>query len=179
LPDVECRIVSLEDGVTDLPAGKEGELAIRSPNLMKGYWKDPTATANALREGWLFTGDIATMDEDGYFRIVDRKKEMIKPSGYQVWPREVEEVLAKHPKILESGVAGIHDERRGETVKAWVVLHEGQSATVDEIRDFCREHLAPFKVPTAVEFRDELPKTLVGKVLRRELQRQEKEKMGQ
>ncbi len=179
LPDVECRIVSLEDGVTDLPAGKEGELAIRSPNLMKGYWKDPTATANALREGWLFTGDIATMDEDGYFRIVDRKKEMIKPSGYQVWPREVEEVLVKHPKILEAGVAGIHDERRGETVKAWVVLHEGQSATVDEIRDFCREHLAPFKVPTAVEFRDELPKTLVGKVLRRELQRQEKEKMGQ
>ena len=103
---------------------------------------------------------------------------MIKPSGYQVWPRELEEVLAKHPKILEAVVAGIPDERRGETVKAWVVLHEEETATVDEIRDFCKEHLAPFKVPSHVEFRDELPKTLVGKVLRRELQRQELEERG-
>lgn len=179
LPDVECRIVSLEDSVTDLPAGEEGELVIRTPNLMKGYWKMPTETANSLREGWLFTGDIARMDEDGYFYIVDRKKELIKPSGYQVWPREVEEALAKHPKILEAGVAGIPDERRGETVKAWVVLHEGETATEDEIRKFCREHLAPFKVPSQVDFIDELPKTFVGKVLRRELQRRELEKMGQ
>ncbi len=179
LPDVECRIVSLEDGVTDLPAGEEGELAIRSPNLMKGYWKMPTETANALRNGWLFTGDIARMDDDGYFYIVDRKKELIKPSGYQVWPREVEEVLVKHPKILEAGVAGIPDERRGETVKAWIVLHQGETATVEEIREFCKQYLAPFKVPSQVEFRNELPKTLVGKVLRRELQRQELEKTGQ
>ena len=176
LPDVECRIVSLEDGVTDLPAGQEGEMVIRSPNLMKGYWKMPTETANALRDGWLFTGDIARMDQDGYFYIVDRKKELIKPSGYQVWPREVEEILAQHPKILEAGVAGIPDKRRGETVKAWVVLHEGQTATVQEIRSFCKETLAPFKVPTQVEFIDELPKTFVGKVLRRELQRRELEK---
>ncbi len=177
-PDVECRIVSLEDGVTDLPAGEEGELVIRAPNLMNGYWQMPTETANALRDGWLFSGDIARMDEDGFFYIVDRKKEMIKPSGFQVWPREIEEVLTQHPKILEAGVAGIPDEKRGETVKAWVVLHEGETATVEEIREFCREQLAPFKVPTQVEFRDELPKTTVGKVLRRELQRQEQEKLG-
>jgi long-chain acyl-CoA synthetase len=103
---------------------------------------------------------------------------MIKPSGFQVWPREVEEVLTQHPKILEAGVAGIPDEKRGETVKAWVVLHEGETATVEEIREFCREQLAPFKVPTQVEFRDELPKTTVGKILRRELQRQEQEGRG-
>lgn len=178
LPDVECRIVSLEDGETDLPAGEIGELALRSPNLMRGYWEMPTETANALRNGWLFTGDIARMDEDGYFYIVDRKKELIKPGGYQVWPREVEEVLAKHPKILESGVAGIPHPKRGETVKAWVVLREGETATEDEIRDFCRQHLASFKVPTDVEFITELPKTTVGKVLRRELQRREQAKQG-
>ncbi len=178
LPDVECRIVSLEDGVTDLPAGEVGEMVIRAPNLMKGYWQMPTETANTLRDGWLFTGDIARMDEDGYFYIVDRKKEMMKPSGYQVWPREVEEVLTQHPAILEAGVAGIPDDKRGETVKAWVVLHENKSATVDEIRAFCREHLAPFKVPTDVEFRDELPKTTVGKILRRKLQEEEREKNG-
>jgi len=177
-PDVEVRIVSLEDGLTDLPAGEEGELVIKSPNLMNGYWQMPTETTNALRDGWLFTGDIAKMDEDGYFYIVDRKKELIKPSGYQVWPREVEEALTKHPKILEAGVAGIPHERRGETVKAWVVLHPGETATVEEIRDFCKQSLAPYKVPTDVEFRDELPKTFVGKVLRRELQRQEAEKMA-
>jgi long-chain acyl-CoA synthetase len=176
LPDVECRIVSLEDGVTDLPAGEEGELVLRTPNLMKGYWKMPTETQNTLRDGWLYTGDIARMDEDGYFYIIDRKKELIKPSGYQVWPREVEEVLVKHPAILEAGVAGIPDERRGETVKAWVVLHEGQTATVEEIREYCKQHLAPFKVPSEVEFRTELPKTLVGKILRRELQREDAEK---
>lgn len=178
LPDVECRIVSLEDGVTDLPAGETGELAIKSPNVMKGYWQMPTETANALRDGWLFTGDIASMDEDGYFYIVDRKKELIKPSGYQVWPREVEEVLTQHPKVLEAGVAGIPHEKRGETVKAWVVLLPGETATSDEIRDFCRQHLASFKVPTDVEFMTELPKTTVGKILRRKLRDQELEKMG-
>jgi long-chain acyl-CoA synthetase len=178
LPDVDCRIVSLEDGVTDLPAGKEGEIILRAPNLMKGYWQMTTETANALRDGWLYTGDIARMDEDGYFYIVDRKKEMMKPSGYQVWPREVEEVLTQHPKILEAGVAGIPHEKRGETVKAWVVLHEGETATEDEIRQFCRQNLASFKAPTHVEFRDELPKTTVGKILRRKLQEEEREKMG-
>jgi long-chain acyl-CoA synthetase len=179
LPDVECRIVSLEDGVTDLPAGEEGELVIRSPNLMDGYWQMPTETANSLRDGWLFTGDIARMDEDGYFYIVDRKKELIKPGGLQVWPREVEEALTKHPKILEAAAAGVPDARRGETVKAWVVLHEGQTATVEEIREFCKQHLAPFKVPTQVEFIDALPKTYVGKILRRELQKRDREKADQ
>jgi long-chain acyl-CoA synthetase len=175
-PDVECRIVSLDDGVTDLGAGEAGELAIKGPQVMRGYHNMPTETANTLREGWLFTGDIAKMDEDGYFYIVDRKKELIKPGGYQVWPREVEEVIASHPKVLEVGVAGVPDAYRGETVKAWVVLKPGETVTADEIRAFCKENLASFKVPTMVEFRDSLPKTTVGKVLRRELVREHKEK---
>jgi long-chain acyl-CoA synthetase len=177
LPDVDCRIVSLDDGVTDLPPGEIGELAIKSPNVMVGYHNMPTETVNTLRDGWLFTGDIARMDGDGYFYIVDRKKELIKPGGYQVWPREVEVVIADNPKVLEVGVAGIPDAYRGETVKAWVVLKEGETTSADEIRAWCKEHLAAFKVPTSVEFRDELPKTTVGKVLRRELVRQEHEKM--
>lgn len=168
-PDVDCRIVSLEDGETDMPVGEIGELAIKSPNVMMGYHNMPTETANTLRDGWLFTGDIAKMDEDGYFYIVDRKKELIKPGGYQVWPREVEEVISEHPKVLEVGVAGVPDPYRGETVKAWVVLKPGETLAVDELKAFCRESLAPFKVPTQIEFRDSLPKTTVGKVLRREL----------
>lgn len=179
LPDVDARIISLEDEITVLSPGEIGELVVKGPQVMKGYHNMPTETANALREGWLFTGDIARMDEDGYFYIVDRKKELIKPSGYQVWPREVEEVIAENPKVLEVGVAGIPDAYRGETVKAWVVLKNGETATVDEIRAWCKERIAPFKVPTQVEFRDELPKTTIGKVLRRELQRQEKERQEQ
>jgi long-chain acyl-CoA synthetase len=176
LPDVDAKIVSLDDEVTELPSGEVGELVINGPMVMMGYHNMPTETANTLREGWLYTGDIARVDEDGYFYIVDRKKELIKPGGYQVWPREVEEVIAENPKVLEVGVAGIPDAYRGETVKAWVVLKENEVATVDEIRAWCKERMAPFKVPTQVEFRDELPKTTVGKILRRELQRQEKEK---
>lgn len=179
LPDVDARIISLEDEITVLSPGEIGELVVKGPQVMKGYHNMPTETANALREGWLFTGDIARMDEDGYFYIVDRKKELIKPSGYQVWPREVEEVIAENPKVLEVGVAGIPDAYRGETVKAWVVLKNGETATVDEIRAWCKERIAPFKVPTQVEFRDELPKTTIGKILRRELQRQEKERQEQ
>ncbi len=179
LPDVDARIISLEDETTVLGTGEIGELVVKGPQVMKGYHNMPTETANALREGWLFTGDIARMDEDGYFYIVDRKKELIKPSGYQVWPREVEEVIAENPKVLEVGVAGIPDAYRGETVKAWVVLKNGETATVDEIRAWCKERIAPFKVPTQVEFRDELPKTTIGKILRRELQRQEKERLEQ
>ena len=179
LPDVDARIISLEDETTVMKPGEIGELVIKGPQVMKGYHNMPSETANALREGWLYTGDIARMDEDGYFYIVDRKKELIKPSGYQVWPREVEEVIAENPKVLEVGVAGIPDAYRGETVKAWVVLKDGETATVDEIRAWCKERIAPFKVPTQVEFRDELPKTTVGKVLRRELQRQEKERQEQ
>lgn len=180
LPDVDCKIISLDDGETELPVGEIGEIVIDSPNVMKGYHNMPTETANTLRKlkdgkTWLFTGDIARMDEDGYFYIVDRKKELIKPGGYQVWPREVEEVLAEHPKVLEAGVAGIPDPYRGETVKAWIVLKPGETATEEELKAFCKEKLAAYKVPTHYEFRDELPKTTVGKILRRELVRQHKE----
>jgi len=175
-PDVDCRIISLDDGVTVLGAGEIGELAIRSPNVMRGYHNMPTETTNSLRDGWLFTGDIARMDPDGYFYIVDRKKELIKPGGFQVWPREVEEEIAKNPKVLDVGVAGIPDAYRGETVKAWVVVRPGETLTEEEVRAWCKERMAVFKVPTQVEFRAELPKTTVGKILRRELVRQDKEK---
>ncbi len=178
LPDVDCRIISLDDGVTPLKPGEVGELCIQGPQVMKGYHNMPTETANTLRDGWLYTGDIAKMDEDGYFYIVDRKKELIKPGGYQVWPREVEEVISSYPKVMEVGVAGVVDAYRGETVKAWVVLKPGETATETEIRDYCKKNMAPFKVPTEVEFRKELPKTTVGKVLRRELVREHMEKQA-
>jgi len=176
LPDVEAAIMSLDDGVTLLKPGEVGELVIKSPNVMKGYHNMPTETANTLRGGWLYTGDIARMDEDGYFYIVDRKKELIKPGGYQVWPRDVEEAIAENPKVLEVGVAGVPDAYRGETVKAWVVVKPGQTLTEDEVKAWCKERLAPFKVPTSVEFLAEIPKTTVGKILRRELVRMDKEK---
>ena len=179
-PDVDCKIISLDDGETEMQMGEIGELVINGPQVMKGYHNMPTETANALRKlkddrTWLFTGDIARMDEEGYFYIVDRKKELIKPGGFQVWPREVEEAIAAYPKVLEVGVAGIPDPYRGETVKAWIVLKPGQTATTDEIKKFCKERLAAYKVPTHYEFRTELPKTTVGKILRRELVKQHKE----
>ncbi|HLE92631.1 MAG TPA: long-chain fatty acid--CoA ligase [Anaerolineales bacterium] len=180
LPDEDVKIISLDDGETEMPLGEIGEIIINGPQVMKGYHNMPTETANTLRQmkdgkTWLFTGDIARMDEDGYFYIVDRKKELIKPGGYQVWPREVEEALAAHPKVLEVGVAGIPDPYRGETVKAWIVLKPGESADEAELKAFCKERLAAYKVPTHYEFRSELPKTTVGKILRRELVRQHKE----
>jgi long-chain acyl-CoA synthetase len=183
LPDVDCKVISLDDGETEMPLGEIGELVINSPQVMKGYHNMPTETANSLRKlkdgkTWLFTGDIVRMDEDGYFYVVDRKKELIKPGGFQVWPREVEEAIAAYPKVLEVGVAGIPDPYRGETVKAWIVLKPGESATADEIKAFCKERLAGYKVPTHYEFRTELPKTTVGKILRRELVRQHKETEG-
>jgi long-chain acyl-CoA synthetase len=173
-PDMECRIVSLDDEVTDMPAGEIGELIMKGPLVMKGYHNMPTETANALRDGWLYTGDIAYMDDDGYFYIVDRKKELIKPGGFQVWPREVEEVLSDHPAVLEVGVGGIPDAESGEAVKAWVVLKPGQTTTEEELQDFARKGLAAYKVPKQIEFRDELPKTAVGKILRRELVKEHK-----
>jgi long-chain acyl-CoA synthetase len=175
-PDMDARIISLEDEVTVLPPGEVGELVVKGPIVMKGYHNMPTETANALRDGWLYTGDIARMDEEGFFYIVDRKKELIKPGGYQVWPRDVEEVIIQHPKVLEVGVAGVPDPYRGETVKAWVVPKPGEEITEQEIKEWCKERMAKFKVPTLVEFRTELPKTMVGKILRRELVRQHKEK---
>jgi long-chain acyl-CoA synthetase len=176
LPDVDCRIVSLEDGATPLTAGQAGELLIRGPQVMTGYHRQPEATQDALRDGWLHTGDIARMDADGYFYIVDRKKDLIKPGGLQVWPREVEEQIQAFPKVLEAGVAGVPDPHRYETVKAWVVLKPGQTATAEEIQAWCRARLAAFKVPTEIEFCTALPKSGVGKVLRRELVRQHIEK---
>ena len=180
LPDEDVKIISLDDGETEMPLGEIGEIIINGPQVMKGYHNMPTETANTLRQmkdgkTWLFTGDIARMDEDGYFYIVDRKKELIKPGGYQVWPREVEEAISSHPKVLEVGVGGIPDPNRGETVKAWVVLKPGENLSVEELKAHCKERLAPYKVPTHFEFRSELPKTTVGKILRRELVRQHKE----
>lgn len=171
-PDVEAKIIDLDDEETEVPTGEIGELVIKAPQVFKGYYKMPTETRNALRDGWLFTGDIARVDRDGYFYIVDRKKEVIKPGGFQVWPREVEEIMQDHPAVQEVGVAGVPDPYRGETVKAWLVLKEGKSLTKEELQDWCRDKLASYKIPTEIEFREELPKTHVGKLLRRELVRE-------
>ena len=169
LPNVDCRIVSMADGQTPLAVGEAGELLIRGPQVMQGYHNQPSETAAALADGWLHTGDITRMDADGYFYLVGRKKELIKVSGYQVWPAEVESAIITHPAIKEVGVAGVPDEARGEAVKAWVVLHPGQSATADEIRQWCLDQLAHYKAPREVIFVSALPRTPVGKLLRREL----------
>jgi len=156
-----------------LPTGEVGEICMRAPQLMLEYWNKPEATAETLRDGWLFTGDLGYLDEDGYLYYNSRKKDLIKPSGFQVWPREVEEVIASHPAVVEVGVAGVPDPYQGEAVKAWVVLHKGSQLSVDELRAYCKEELAAYKVPRRIEFRDSLPKSAVGKVLRRELVAQE------
>jgi long-chain acyl-CoA synthetase len=177
LPDVSVRIFDDDQGTRVLPPNDVGEIAISAPQLMLGYWNRPGETSNVLRDHvddgvtrqWLHTGDLGYMDDDGYVFIVDRKKDLIKTSGYQVWPREIEEVLASHPAVAEVGVAGVADATKGEAVKAWVVLRAGQTANEADLRAFCREKLAPYKVPSKVEFRTELPKTMVGKVLRRSL----------
>jgi long-chain acyl-CoA synthetase len=176
LPDVELRIADAYTGQGSLPPGEVGEVLIRAPQVMQGYWNRPDETADTIREGWLYTGDLGYLDEDGYMFIVDRKKDVIKPSGFQVWPREVEEVIASHPAVAQVGVAGVPDPRQGEAVKAWVVLREGQQLTVDELRAYCREQLTGYKVPRQVEFRDSLPQSHLGKVLRRKLVEEEKEK---
>lgn len=182
LPDMECKVISLEDGVTELGVDEIGELVMRGPQVMWGYHNDPNGTANVLRDlgdgggRWLFTGDIVRMDSDGYFYIVDRKKELIKAGGFQVWPRDVEEAIALNPKVLEVGVAGVPHPQYGETVKAWVVLKPGETATAEEMRAWCKDKLTDYKIPREVEFRPELPKTQIGKILRRELVREHKEK---
>lgn len=172
-PDVEARIVDIETGEEVLPVGEAGELVVKGPQVMQGYWNNPEETARALRDGWLHTGDIAKMDPDGFFTIIDRIKDMIKTVGENVYPREVEEILFMHPKVQDAVVVGIPQEFLGEKIKAYIVLKEGQQATPDEIIQFCREQLSKFKVPREVEFRNELPKTLVGKVLRRVLRDEE------
>ena len=172
-PDVESRIVDLETGERELVPGESGELILRGPQLMDGYYKRPDETALTVRNGWLYTGDIATVDADGYVAIVDRKKEMIIVSGFNVYPREVEEALATHPAVMDAAAIGIPHPIKGEEVKAFVVLKPGANATAEQIVAHCRERLAPFKVPKEVEFRESLPKTLIGKILRKELAREE------
>jgi long-chain acyl-CoA synthetase len=171
--DVEIRIVDAETGQAEMPTGEVGEITMRCPQVMLGYYQQPTETANTIRDGWLFTGDLGYLDEDGYMFIVDRKKDVIKPGGFQVWPRDVEEVIASHPAVAEVGVAGIPDAYSGEAVKAWVVLREAQQLSEEQLREFCHTKLTGYKVPKYIEFRDSLPKSMVGKVLRRELVRQQ------
>ncbi|WP_419786719.1 long-chain-fatty-acid--CoA ligase [Pseudodesulfovibrio sp.] len=175
-PDTDAKIVDMEVGGDPLPPGKRGELVIRGPQIMKGYYNRPDATADVLRNGWLYTGDIATMDENGYFFIVDRKKDLIISGGYNIYPREIDEVLHTHPKIEEAVSVGIPNKTRGEIVKAFVVVKPGESLDRNEVIAYCREKLANYKVPRKVEFRDKLPKTMVGKVLRRALRDEETEK---
>jgi long-chain acyl-CoA synthetase len=179
LPDIELRVMDADTGEKELAPNEVGEFIIRAPNLMKGYWGKPTETANTIRDGWLYTGDLGYMDEDGYMFIVDRKKDLIKPSGFQVWPREVEEIIATHPAVAEVGVAGVPDLQQVEAVKAWVVLRPGQTVTVDELREYCRQKLTGYKVPKHIQFMDSLPKSTVGKILRRELVAKEKEKTAE
>jgi long-chain acyl-CoA synthetase len=172
-PDVEVRIADAETGQGNLPCGEVGEVLIRAPQVMQGYWRHPDETAATLQDGWLATGDLGYLDDEGYLYIVDRKKDLIKPSGFQVWPREVEEVMASHPAVDQVGVAGVPDAYQGEAVKAWVVLRDGHQVTVDELRAYCRQSLVAYKVPVHVEFRESLPISHLGKVLRRELVAQE------
>jgi len=172
-PDTFARIVDMEAGDKVLGPEEVGELCIKGPQVMKGYWKMPEETAKTIRDGWLFTGDIARMDEGGYFYIMDIKKDMIIAGGFNIYPKDIDQILAEHPKVAEAVAVGIPDRYRGETVKAFVVLKPGETATAEEILNFCRQNLAKYKVPTQVEFREALPKSSSGKILRRILRRQE------
>ncbi|MEW5785930.1 MAG: long-chain fatty acid--CoA ligase [Bacillota bacterium] len=176
ITDVEMKIVDVETGEKELPIGEIGEICLKGPHIMEGYLNMPEENANSLRNGWFYTGDIAKVDEDGYTYIVDRKKDMVIAGGYNIYPRDIEEVLYTHPKIMETTVAGIKDPYRGETLKAYVVLKEGETLTEEEVIEFCKSNLAAYKVPKLVEFRDQLPKTMVGKVLRRVLREEEEKK---
>jgi long-chain acyl-CoA synthetase len=173
ISDTECRVVDIVDGETDVPAGESGELIVKGPQVMKGYWNKPEETEHTLRNGWLYTGDVVRMDEDGYFYIVDRIKEMIISGGYNVYPREIEEVLYEHPDIIEAAVIGIPHPTRGETGKVFAVLGDGREMTPEALIDYCSGRLAKYKWPTEVEFRKSLPKSAVGKILKRELKEEE------
>ena len=172
-PDTDVRVVDIDAGEEDVPRGQPGELIIRSPLTMKEYWNNPAETAGQMKDGWLYTGDIVVQDEDDFFAIVDRKKDMIIAGGYNVYPREIDEVLYQHPQIAEAVSVGIADEYRGETIKAFVVPKEGETLTEEDVIGFCREKLAAYKAPKIVEFRDELPKSAVGKILRKVLRDEE------
>jgi long-chain acyl-CoA synthetase len=173
MPGTDAAIFDQETGTRRMPPGEVGELAVRGPQVMRGYWKRPDETARVLRDGWLFTGDLACVDPSGYFSIVDRKKDMIISGGMNVYPRDVEEPLLEHPKVKEAVAVGIPDPRWGEAVKVYLVLRDGETATVQEILDYCHARMARYKVPKYVEFRRELPRTLIGKVLRRQLLEEE------
>lgn len=175
-PDTDVKLVDLESGTEEVPKGEPGELIVKSPLVMQGYWNNPEETAGQLKDGWLYTGDVAVQDEDDYFAIVDRKKDMIIAGGYNIYPREIDEVLYEHPKVADAVSVGVPDEYRGETVKAFVVAKPGETVTSEEIIAFCREKLAAYKAPKLVEFRDELPKSAVGKILRKVLRQEELEK---
>ena len=175
-PDVEMKIVDIDTGTKELKMGEDGEVIVKAPHLMQGYWNRPDATAEMFRGEWQYTGDIGHLDEDGYLFITSRKKELIKPSGHQVYPGEVEEVIAQHPTVLEVSVAGVRDDVQGEAVKAWIVLKPDQTCTAQDIQAFCKERLTAYKVPKHVEFRTELPKSMVGKIMRRILQEEEAKK---
>jgi long-chain acyl-CoA synthetase len=172
-PDNDVRLVDVENGTEDVPQGEPGEIIMKGPLIMQGYWNNPEETAGQLRDGWLYTGDIAVMDEDSYIFIVDRKKDMIIAGGFNIYPREIDEVLFQHEKVQEAVCVGLADEYRGETVKAYVVLKPGQQATEEEIISFCRQKLAAYKVPKIIEFRDALPKSAIGKILRKILRQEE------
>jgi long-chain acyl-CoA synthetase len=173
VPSTDARIVDLDTGTREQPAKEPGELAVKGPQVMKAYWNMPAESAEALRDGWLYTGDIAYMDEDGYVYIVDRKKDLIIAGGFNIYPRDIDEVLYEHPKVADAVTIGIPDPYRGETVKVFVVVKPGETLTEEEVVAHCRERLAAYKVPRYVEFRAELPKTIVGKVLRKELRAEE------
>jgi len=178
IPDNDVRLVDLQEGIHDVPKGEPGEIIMKGPMIMQGYWNNPQETAGQLKDGWLYTGDIAVQDEDDYFFIVDRKKDMIIAGGFNIYPREIDEVLFQHPKVQEAVAVGIADKYRGETVKAFIVLKPGETATAEEIIAFCREKLAAYKVPKLVEFRSSLPKSAIGKVLRKILREEEIVKKG-
>lgn len=175
LPDVFVKIVDADDSTQELPPREVGEILMKAPQLMRGYWNSGSDVPEMIQDGWLCTGDLGYFDDDGYLFIVDRKKDLIKTSGFQVWPREVEEVLSAHPSVAEAGVAGVPDERQGEAVHAWVTARPGLTIDLSELRAWCRERLAAYKVPSHVEVRDELPKTMIGKVLRRVLRSEAQE----
>ncbi len=175
IPNTDIKIVDLDTGTKELEPGQEGEICIKGPQVMKGYYKKPEATAEALKDGWFYLGDIGTMDEDGYLTIVDRKSDMIIAGGFNIYPQEIDEVLMNHPKILEACAIGVSDAYRGETVKAYIVLKPEQTLSEKEVIDYCRENLAAYKAPRAIVFVDELPKTAVGKILRREIKRIDEE----
>jgi long-chain acyl-CoA synthetase len=174
-PDVDAKIVSLDDG-RDLPPGEPGEIVLRSPTLMLGYYQNPPATRQAVVDGWLHTGDIGHMDADGYFYITDRKKELILVGGFNVFPREIDELLYQHPKVKEGITVGLPDPYTGERIKVYVILKDGETATPEEFRAYFKERLVPYKVPAEVEFRQELPKSMIGKILRRALKEEEAQK---